>query len=63
MIFLQMPCKGAPKAPTFSGDPCDITDYLDDVARLCEACRAISGAEKIKYALKYVSDRDRVNLK
>ncbi|KIM50884.1 hypothetical protein SCLCIDRAFT_66565, partial [Scleroderma citrinum Foug A] len=29
--------------------------YLDDVARLCEACGAISRAEKIKYALKYVS--------
>ncbi|KIM52199.1 hypothetical protein SCLCIDRAFT_141677, partial [Scleroderma citrinum Foug A] len=50
-----MPCKGVPKAPTFSGDPCDITDYLDDVAQLCKACGAISGAEKIKYALKYVS--------
>ena len=37
--------------PTFSGDPCDVIDYLDDVARLCEAC----GAEKIKYAPKYVS--------
>ena len=55
MISPQMPCKGVPKAPTFSGDPCDVTDYLDDIARLCEACGAISGAEKIKYTLKYVS--------
>ena len=55
MITPQMPCRGAPKAPTFSGDPCDVTDYLDDIAQLCEACGAISGAEKIKYALKYMS--------
>ena len=55
MITPQMPCRGVPKAPTFSGDPCDVTDYLDDVAQLCEACGAISGAEKIKYVLKYVS--------
>ncbi|KAG6326917.1 hypothetical protein ID866_12172 [Astraeus odoratus] len=55
MNYSRIPCRGSPDAPKFSGQPEELTDYLDDITDLCEATGSKEDARKIKLALKYVS--------
>ncbi|KAG6331453.1 hypothetical protein ID866_7636 [Astraeus odoratus] len=53
MNYSRIPCQGSPDTPKFSGQPEELTDYLDDITDLYKATRSKEDAQKIKLALNY----------
>ncbi|KIN93786.1 hypothetical protein M404DRAFT_35727 [Pisolithus tinctorius Marx 270] len=53
MLGLKIPCRGSPKAPSFSGRPEDLQSYFDDIIDFCDGFSLSDGLARIKFALKY----------
>ncbi|KAF8997138.1 hypothetical protein BDZ89DRAFT_898838, partial [Hymenopellis radicata] len=54
-----MPPRSTKSAPTFSGNPKDLEDYLEDIKRVCEEHGKTDEADWVFYALHYLSADDR----
>ncbi|KIO13944.1 hypothetical protein M404DRAFT_121741 [Pisolithus tinctorius Marx 270] len=53
MLCLKIPCRGSPKALSFSGHPEDLQSYFDDIINFCDGFGLSDGPEQIRFALKY----------
>ncbi|KIO13859.1 hypothetical protein M404DRAFT_943696, partial [Pisolithus tinctorius Marx 270] len=53
MLNLKIPCRGLPKALSFSGCPKDLRSYFDDIINFCDGFGFSDRPEWIKFALKY----------
>ncbi|KAF9038789.1 hypothetical protein BDZ89DRAFT_1216424, partial [Hymenopellis radicata] len=54
-----MPPRSTKSAPTFSGNPKDLEDYLEDIKRVCEEHGKADEADWVFYALHYLSAEER----
>ncbi|KAF8996568.1 hypothetical protein BDZ89DRAFT_1148974 [Hymenopellis radicata] len=54
-----MPSRTDKSAPSFSGNPKDLEDYLEDVVRVCQDCGKNDEKDFVEAALHYLSADDR----
>ncbi|KIN95275.1 hypothetical protein M404DRAFT_104076, partial [Pisolithus tinctorius Marx 270] len=53
-----MPLHNTAKAPSFSGEPCNLLHFLEDIKQLCEDAGYYADQDKIRWTLHYLSRTD-----